>query len=111
MKKVDKKTAFGGGIALAGATQLSRNKRIRGAGGLILYATIMGGIGECIGWLIKWLIWEPIKAICKIFWAFIVLICKVSWRLTVITYMLLKQGIINLYKYIKIKYETKKVVE
>lgn len=59
MKKVDKKTAFGGGIGLAGLSQLSRNKRIRGAGGLILFTVILGGIGEVLGWILKWVIWKP----------------------------------------------------
>jgi hypothetical protein len=110
MKKVDKKTAFGGGLLVAGATQLSRNQKIRNAGGLALYAVVMGAIGEGIRLILKWIIWEPIKAICKIFWAFTVFICKTSWRLTVIAYMLIKKGFMKLYKYRNTKIESKETI-
>lgn len=110
MKQVSKKTAFGGGLAVAGATQLSRNKKIRAVGGVALYAVVMGAIGELLGFIIKWLVWEPAKAICKISWACTVFVCKTSWRLTVILFTILKTETIKLIKYINTKYIEKKTV-
>jgi len=110
-KKSSKKTAFGGGLLVGGSSQLSKNKNIKNVGGLVLYATVMGAIGECIVWLIKWIIWEPIKLCWKLFWACTVFACKMFWRLTVISFIVLKKEILKFYNYFKIKYISKKAVE
>lgn len=108
VRKINKKTAFGGGIALAGVTQLSRNKKIRNVGGFALFAVVMGTIGQGIGFLIKWIIWEPCMLIVKGFYK----LCW--WVFKAIYYYPIKygyKGLIYLYKLIKTKYEIGKTVE
>jgi len=107
VKNINKKTAIGSGLVVAGASQLSRNKNIRNAGMMVLFVTVLGTIGELLGFLIKWLMWKPIVLIAKGFCFLFIWTFKIIYYYPIIYGY---KGVNKFYNYLKIKYNTKKAI-
>jgi hypothetical protein len=102
-KKMTGTEAGTNALALGGLAQLSRNKNINNAGGVLGIVGVILLIGELIKFTVGWLIIKPCILIFKVSWIGFKYIATISIAISLTLFQYLNKGVMKLINNYKTK--------